>query len=201
MRSPVSRSDTAERILDIAEKLVQTRGYNGFSYADIASELAVTKASLHYHFAAKAELGRRLIERYADNFAGALRAIDGDASGTTDKLEQYVAIYADVLRAGRMCLCGMLAADQATLPPPIRAGLRRFFDLNETWLEAALAQGRAAGALRFAEPPLERARLLVATLEGAMLLARAFDDAARFETAAQRALADLAASTGEQALA
>ena len=52
--------DTAQRILDIAARLVQTRGFNGFSYADVAAELEVTKASLHYHFPTKAELGRKL---------------------------------------------------------------------------------------------------------------------------------------------
>src|ERR1700682_1229989 len=60
--------DTSQRILDIAERLVQTRGFNGFSYADIAGTLHVTKASLHYHFPAKADLGRRLIERYERHF-------------------------------------------------------------------------------------------------------------------------------------
>ena len=57
------KPDTAARILDVAERLVQTRGFNGFSYADVASELDVTKASLHYHFPGKAELGQALIAR------------------------------------------------------------------------------------------------------------------------------------------
>jgi AcrR family transcriptional regulator len=64
MSRPRADKDTAQRILDIATQLVQTRGFNGFSYADVAAQLQVTKASLHYHFASKAELGRRLIERY-----------------------------------------------------------------------------------------------------------------------------------------
>jgi TetR/AcrR family transcriptional repressor of nem operon len=48
--------------LDIAEQLVQTRGFNGFSYADIAAEIGISKASLHYHFPTKAMLGERLID-------------------------------------------------------------------------------------------------------------------------------------------
>ena len=66
------RGDTAQRILDIAEQLVQVRGFNAFSYADIAAELGITKASLHYHFSGKAELGQALIARYAQRFALAL---------------------------------------------------------------------------------------------------------------------------------
>ena len=38
---------TAEQILDVAERLVQQRGFNAFSYADGASELGVTKPSVH----------------------------------------------------------------------------------------------------------------------------------------------------------
>ena len=67
-------SDTADRILDVAERLVQMLGFNGFSYADIAAELKITKASLHYHFATKAELGARLIARYQGRFQAALAA-------------------------------------------------------------------------------------------------------------------------------
>src|SRR6187401_2942585 len=98
-------ADTSQRILDIAERLVQTRGFNGFSYADIAEAMSVTKASLHYHFRSKAELGRRLIERYEKNFLAALAAIDEQAKDSRDKLRRYAAIYGDVLGDGRMCLC------------------------------------------------------------------------------------------------
>ena len=73
------KANTATRILDVAERLVQTRGFNGFSYADIAAELGITKASLHYHFAGKAELGEALIVRYGERFADALAAIDDSA--------------------------------------------------------------------------------------------------------------------------
>ena len=66
---------TAARILDVAEQLVQVRGFNGFSYADIAAELQITKAALHYHFASKADLGEALISRYASRFAEALAGV------------------------------------------------------------------------------------------------------------------------------
>src|SRR5476649_763793 len=78
----------ATAILDVAEQLAQTRGYNGFSYADIAAELDVTKASLHYHFPSKAELGRALIERYRGHFGTALDAIDEQAQEPYEKLKQ-----------------------------------------------------------------------------------------------------------------
>src|SRR5215216_3333720 len=101
--------DTASRILDVAERLAQTRGFNGFSYADIATELAVTKASLHYHFSTKGVLGRALIARYHDVFVGLLGEIDAETTRAAEKLARYVALYRAVLADDRMCLCGMIA--------------------------------------------------------------------------------------------
>jgi TetR/AcrR family transcriptional repressor of nem operon len=188
--SPVTDdSDTATRILDSAEGLVQVRGFNGFSYADVAAELAVTKASLHYHFPGKAELGRALIARYASRFDAALEQIDAEIGEAPAKLSAYARLYADVLRGRRMCLCGMLAAEYQTLPEPMRAAVIAFFDENETWVERVLAQGRDEGTLRFAGDPREASRLIVSALEGAMLVARPYGDIERFETAAERLLA------------
>src|SRR5665811_2214245 len=121
-------SDTRTRILDVAERLVQTHGFNGFSYADVASELKISKASLHYHFASKAELGDALIGRYVSRSGDALAAIDSRDVDAITKLEAYANVYADVLRDGRMCLCGMLAAEYDTLPTPMRDAIIGYFD-------------------------------------------------------------------------
>ncbi len=188
-----SRTAAATAILDVAERLAQTRGYNGFSYADIAAELSVTKASLHYHFASKAELGRALIERYHDLFAGSLAAIDREAKGPRAKLERYAGLYQSVLSNQRMCLCGMLAAEYATLPVPMQEGLTRFFDANERWLTAVLQAGVRSAVFSFREPANERARLLLGALEGAMLVARSYGNPHRFELAASYLLDDMRA--------
>ena len=186
-------SDTSQRILDVAERLVQTRGFNGFSYADIAQALEVTKASLHYHFPAKADLGARLIERYERNFAAALEAIDLEAKRPRDKLRRYVAIYEGVLQQDRMCLCGMLAAEFGTLPGAMRAEMRRFFDENERWLAGVLQQGKRDKTLRFTGPAVEVARALLDTLEGAMMIARTYGDVGRFRSVSERLLKEMGA--------
>jgi len=191
--SPSEPGGTAARILDSAEQLVQRRGFNGFSYADVAAELGVTKASLHYHFPGKGELGQALIERYARRFEDALEAIDAAVHDPQAKLVAYADLYGDVLRRGRMCLCGMLAAEYETLPEPIRLAVVSFLDENETWLEGVLEAGRRSGTLAFGGSARETARSIVAGLEGAMLVARPYGDPARFQAAADRLLAGLAA--------
>ena len=191
---------TAPRILDVAERLVQVRGFNGISYADIAAELQITKAALHYHFASKAALGEALIARYAGRFMGALASLDTADGTASAKLHSYAGLYLQVLRNRKMCLCGMLAAEYQTLPQPMQDAVIRFFDQNESWLESVLEQGRADGSLQFASSARDTARMIVGSLEGAMLVARPYGDIARFQAAAANLLADLTPAVGEPAL-
>jgi TetR/AcrR family transcriptional regulator, transcriptional repressor for nem operon len=186
---------TASRILDVAEGLVQTRGFNGFSYADIATQLQMTKAALHYHYAGKADLGAALIARYASRFAEALAAIDAGGGPALRKLAGYAGLYLRVLSENKMCLCGMLAAEYQTLPQPMRDAVIRFFDDNEAWLQAILEEGRRSGGLQFGGGSRDAARMIVGTLEGAMLIARSYGDPARLRAAADHLLASLAQAT------
>jgi TetR/AcrR family transcriptional regulator, transcriptional repressor for nem operon len=182
---------TATRILDVAEQFVQVRGFNGFSYADISAELGITKAALHYHFAGKADLGRALIVRYASRFAEALADVDAAAGAASARLAGYADLYRQVLHDQRMCLCGMLAAEYQTLPQPMQHAVLAFFDQNEHWLEGVLEEGREAGILQFGGTARATARLIIGSLEGAMLIARPYGDEARFQAAADSLLAGL----------
>ncbi len=192
MNAVPDKRDTAQRILDVAERLVQVRGFNGFSYADVAAELALTKASLHYHFPGKAELGQALIDRYTRRFSDALERIGGRPDDAVAKLDAYAGLYADSLRGRRMCLCGMLAAEYQTLPKPIRDAVIAFFDANEVWLEGVLEQGRSDGDLSFNGSATDTARMIISGLEGAMLVARPYRDLARFQSSARTLLASIA---------
>jgi TetR/AcrR family transcriptional repressor of nem operon len=185
---------TAERILDIAERLVQTRGFTNFSYADIAAELGITKASLHYHFPGKAELGQAVIARYGERFAEALREIDRTVPDARAKLEAYAGLYADVLRGNRMCMCGVLAGEYETLPDPMQAAVVRFFDDNQTWLVHVLDEGLQDRTLAFSGSKEDVAQTILVTLEGAMLVARPYGDLGRFTATSQQLLLGLAGS-------
>ena len=178
----------AERILDTAEQLVQTRGFNGFSYADVAGRLGVTKASLHYHYAGKAQLGEALISRYTTRFSDALTGIEAAHRDAPARLGAYARLYSEVLVGDRMCLCGMLAAEYDTLAREMQDAVVTFFDLNEAWLANVLEQGRAAGTIRLDGSTRDAARVIVGGLEGAMLVTRPYRDPQRFQAAAESIL-------------
>jgi TetR/AcrR family transcriptional repressor of nem operon len=193
---------TTGRILDVAERMLQVRGYNGFSYGDVSAELGITRAALHYHFKGKAELGQALIERYSSRFAAALDDLDATAPDAVTKLRGYVDLYTDVVSADRMCLCGMLAAEHRTLPEPLQQAVCDFFARNTEWLRRILEQGRTDGGLHFPGTPEDTAAMVLGGLEGAMLIARLDGDVTRFCAVSDGLLAGLSATpTGSLATA
>jgi len=180
---------TERRIMDTAQRLMQERGYNAFSYADIAGEVGVRKASIHHHFPSKGELARRVVARYRADTLALLVAIDRETGGPRHKLERYVALYREMAHEGpRICLCALLAAETPTLPEGARAEVRGFYADHEAWLARVLQDGVSAGALRVVDPVTTAAGLVLAGVEGAMLSARAHSDPARFDAIARRLL-------------
>lgn len=168
---------TAERILDIAERSARTGGYNAFSFREIATEIGIKSASVHYHFPTKEALGEALVERYSDNFFRVLG--DPQTAPPEELLLRYAAIYGAALKEdGLMCLCGVFGAEIADLPPPVSRGTRRFFERNLEWLQQVhIRQGLTPEAAQ------QAAAHVIATLEGAMILARAMGDSTLFDAA------------------
>lgn len=180
-------ASTADRILDLAEGLIQTRGYEAFSYADISAPLNIRNASIHYHFPSKGDLARAVAARYRAAFAEKLARLEAEHPDPTRRLMRYVRLFQDALRDGdHMCLYGMLAATSATLPERVLAEVNGFFADNEAWLARVLADGRTQGLFRFEGKPETAAAALLAGLEGAMLVARSRRDVRHFAAVALR---------------
>jgi len=180
---------TSDKILNVAEKLVQSRGFNAFSYEDVSKAVGIRKASLHYHFATKADLGVALIGRYRENFLDALGGIEEATSDSRRRLQRYAELYGTVLRKKRMCMCGMLATDAATLPKAMRDSVTVFFDENAAWLARVLEDGRKRKEIDFDGAAQAMASFFVSSLEGAMLVAYGSGRYGTFDAAAERLLA------------
>lgn len=167
---------TKQRILDAAEQHVRAGGYNGFSFRDLATDIGIKSASVHYHFPSKETLVAELADRYRERFIAGL-PVPSAMQPAIPALRS--AFRAALHQDGRMCLCGTLASQTEVLPPPVAAEARGFFEALLHWLEAGLTNTVAA--------PRDDALTVIAQLEGAMLLARILEDRAVFD----RATADL----------
>ena len=174
---------TAVAIMDAAQRLVQAVGYNGLSFRDLATAVGVRSASVHYHFPTKGHLGAAIARRYTDRLVERLGEFDAAGANPKSSLAAYVSVIGDTLdQDGRMCLCGMLAAETDAIPPEVRAEVRRFIDLNVSWLASVLQ--RINGATTITAPVREHATAIFAALEGAMLIARGAGDPALFRAIA-----------------
>lgn len=166
--------NTRQALLDQAALLIRTRGYNGFSYADLAERVGIRKASIHHHFPTKEDLGLALVERYIDHFAHALNDIDRQQPSPQAALQAYIALYRQSASQSWGCLCGMLASDIDVIPPSVALGVRRFMTVNLDWLDAVIARQAS---------PTQSAQTVLALCQGALLTARSMQSLEYFDHA------------------
>lgn len=164
--------NTAQRILEVAQGILRNRGYSAFSYADISQQVGIRKASIHYHFPSKEELVKSLVQRYREGMARKCYYISQSADNLEQQLIQFADLYRDGLEKHQICLCAMLSADFEVLPEQIQDEIQAFFQQAETWLSALLQQGCDAGLWECSPSPEQEAKVLIAMLQGAQLLAR-----------------------------
>jgi TetR/AcrR family transcriptional repressor of nem operon len=170
----------AGEILDSAERQARRRGYNGFSFRDLAADVGIKSASVHYHFPTKAELGAAVAQRYSERFMAHLGDPADPEVAPDALLERYVAAFRRALvRDRQMCLCGLLGAEVESLPPKVAAEVRRFFEQNVAWLAAVLSRPNRGAPGN--EPAEARALAILALLEGALVVARTLKRDAVFD--------------------
>jgi TetR/AcrR family transcriptional repressor of nem operon len=157
--------------------LLQTHGYNGFSFHDLAAAQGIKTASIHYHFPTKGDLAISLAQAYRTNFMTTLG--EPCIRNAAEQIDRYVGLFRTTLQKGQFCLCGMMAAEVSELPSKAKVEVVRFFDDNREWLAAVLEQaGHDKARAR------NLAVLTVASLEGALLMARAGEALASFDIVA-----------------
>ena len=185
-----------EQILDAAQQFVQTRGFHAFSYADIAAEVGIRKASIHYYFPAKTDLGREMVARYREEVQQQRCRIELITPGADQKLQRFAQIFRDMLRSGpdagvRLCLCGVLVSEWHALPEGMQEEVAGFFRENEAWLAGIMDAGRAEGCLHFEGAASLQGQAFLSGLEGAMQTARVYQDVTLYCAIAHQLLAQM----------
>lgn len=186
----MSTPDRRTQILDLAQSMIQERGYNAFSFKDLAREVGIKTASVHYHFPSKGELGEQVMRRYLAGLESKLVEWEGLPSHRT-RLEAFVTTYRDTGARGAVCLCGSMASDIQTLDSPIRGPIQRYLERSTAWVTQQVRDGQAAGEFRAAACAEGVAKGLVAGLQGALILSRAQADDALLDSVEQGFFAQL----------
>lgn len=177
--------------MDLAESFLQEKGFNGFSYAHIAKELDVKNAAVHYHFPTKEELACAVIQRYRDRFQLWINNSRIKNLSPQEKLDWFFSIYTDT-RAdnGKVCLAGSLETEFNSLPASLQEQTEALTRELLTWLQSTLKEGREAGVFHFNGEPASKAALILASLQGALQMARALGTA-KFHAVVQQHKQDL----------
>jgi len=174
--------DTATKILDLGEMLIQTRGFNGFSYNDIAKELGIKKASIHYHYPSKTDLGRAAIDRYLNMMDKAMHQAKVDAQSSPEitswsLLEFYFSSYFKFAHTpDKVCLSGALAGDFLALPEDMKTSVVQFFAEHQKWITNVVLRGQKSGEFGQSIDATSFAQFLFNGLQGALLIKRANAD-------------------------
>lgn len=170
----VKIENSKKTIMNLAEELLQDRGFNGFSYADIAGQLGVKNAAIHYHFPSKEELGIAVIKRYRERFKLWVNNSRIKDLSYPEKLDWFFNIYSDFrVNNGKVCLVGALEVEFNSIPEGLRKEVEYLNRETLVWLEAMLAEGREAGAFQFKGTPASKAAVIYSSVQGALQMARA----------------------------
>ena len=154
--------DTVEKLLDATERRIRRNGYHAVSFRDLADELGIKSASVHYHFRRKEDLGKAVVERYSKRFFEAL-------DHAPDPLAAYCDVFERALKDDEaICLCGVLGAETRGLPEDVSAEVKRFFQANLNWLTDHLDDAN-------------KAAMTLSALEGGMLIAQSLGDLSIFD--------------------
>lgn len=163
-------ADTKETIMSVARSVAQAHGFGGLSFRELAKEVGIKSASIHYHFPTKGDLATELARQYAEETSASLEAVFDEATDTGTRMKRYVALFRKALENdNRMCLCGFLAAEYEDVPETVRAQIQSFADINVAWLARVLAEEGAAAS---PETHRKRAMAIFAAIGGAQLTAR-----------------------------
>ena len=161
---------TKEKIIDLADHLIRTKGFNAFSYADISAPLAIKNAAVHYHFPTKGDLGISVIERELKNLALHIRK--WEKMPEDQQLKKLIDVFQQRCKLGTICLVGSLTPDYDTLPAPMQAKVQEMCTGILQWMTQCLEKGRAQQRIHFEGEAYDRALMVLSNLLSSLLFSR-----------------------------
>jgi len=162
-----------------ARAMVQARGYNALSFRELAKEIGIKSASVHYYFPTKGDLGAALAREYTDEFLAYLNSLVDAGNDWKTCIRDYVDVFRQtLLRDNRMCLGGILAAERPDLALEVRAEVERFTERIAGWVLKVLTAGNST-----MDPQAVKrwAYAIFSAIEGAQLVARGCGDVQMFD--------------------
>jgi AcrR family transcriptional regulator len=165
-------SVTREKILELGEELILTKGYNGFSYQDISTAMGIKNAAVHYYFPSKETLGTSILKTNNQRFEEMVENMQNRGFDEWHQLEAFMKIYLKSSRDNKICIIGSLGTDVNTLSEPMQQELQKMVERILGWLTETLENGKQKGLFRFRIPANDQAIQILSSLVAGLQLAR-----------------------------
>ncbi|AUN98873.1 TetR/AcrR family transcriptional regulator [Bacteriovorax stolpii] len=164
-------NNTKTEALNLAKEYLQTLGFNGFSFQTIADSLGIKKASLHYYFSSKEDMGIALLEDYEEGHKTWAKKVQELPSKV--KLEKMVKGFCSLSAKHNMiCPVGSFTSDFYSVSPKMKKKLQQFHFLIRDWLVETIEQGKKEGTIKKTIDSTLAADLFLTTLQGGVQVAR-----------------------------
>ncbi|MBI3299930.1 MAG: TetR/AcrR family transcriptional regulator [Elusimicrobia bacterium] len=180
MRTATPNPPTRTRLLDAARELMLAKGFPATSVDEICENAGVTKGCFFHYFDSKDELGKALIERWTAARQEIHAAMFGNSDDALERVYHYADSYARMAKDGSLgkgCLLGTFS-QELTAIKPIREAVAAAFNAWAAHLAREIAKAKQTHAPKAALDPKAAAEHFIAAIEGAILLAKANQDAA-----------------------
>jgi TetR/AcrR family transcriptional repressor of nem operon len=171
---------TRKKALQRGHYYLQTVGFNGFSFQDLANDLGIRKASLHYYFSSKEDLGLALIQEYEHHFNLFIeKSANLPAIRQFEKWIQY--FYTMSKDHLRLCPIGVLSCELNTLSPKMQKQLSRFQSNQRRWAEKTFKQGIREKKFRRGLNTSWAADIFLESIQGGLQISRLHKQPAIFQ--------------------
>ncbi len=165
---------TKQRILREAARLITVKGYHNTSMNDIIEATGVKKGNLYFHFPCKDDLIRALILAAKKEYGQyLLKSIRGD------RPFQRIASLVDAVRRFHRgygfvggCVFGNMALEMGDEDPVMAGLVSGVFDQWAALIRTMVVEAAEAGEIRDSVDPDSASRLIIAALEGAVMMAK-----------------------------
>jgi AcrR family transcriptional regulator len=190
--------ETKRRVRRTAAELFRRRGYHGTAINQILDQSGAPAGSLYFHFpGGKTELAIEAVAAAGGEIGRGIEHLLESSDDVAEAVGRVVDFLASDLRQSDYehgCPVGSVALDVASTSEPIRVACRTIFD---DWTGKIARRLRTAGWTRKAA--VEEALVIVALIEGALLLARARRDVEPLKAVANHLRATLSSPPSARA--
>lgn len=165
---------TREIIIDTADQLIRSNGFNAFSFKDISNKIGIKTASIHYHFPTKSDLGVATIKEHIVRFEQL--KVELASKSPLSKLKGFLAIYTQIKSENKVCLVGSLATDLNTVDDKLKTELKTFAELVLLWVTEVLEEGKKLCVFEFQNTSRTKALMIITNILAIVQLSRLTND-------------------------